>query len=367
MTDELNSGTLSEEASRYIRDQGIDSEIARSSGILEYFNEILGTRTLTTAVMINDICVAHVMELEGDKGFTEVDFECLRLLDKFVAQELQKLTLYGHSSGERGSFFLANLLENDHPSEAVTQRRLRELNFHPKQEFHVLVLQTSGEGLDQMKVELIAAQLRPVLHHSLYTRHRRKFVALLTRDQGSGLSAGTLRLVREIAVLNGLKVGISNPYSLLSETHAAYREARSAVSYGVLQKAGANDDVLYWFRDQVPLRMLDLTSKRTDLMPLCHPSLLAVRDYDEQHDTELMDTLFVYLQCGCSALRASKLLSLHKNTMLYRLTRIRSLLSPSVSLESGEDLFLLQLGFRVLMFSDYFVPRVALDREELRG
>ena len=116
----------------------------------------------------------------------------------------------------------------------------------------------------------------------------------------------------------------------------------------------------------MPLRMLDLTIKRTTLLPLCHPALRAVQAYDEQHDTELLDTLFVYLQCAGSARRAAQLLSLHKNTMLYRLGRIRELLSPIASLSSGEDRFLLQLGFRVLIFGGYFAPRVALDREELR-
>ena len=365
MAEELILGMLDDKAASYIRDQGIDSQIARD-GVYDGFNHMLGTRTFTTAVIINDICVAHVMMLESQSPLTEVDRECLLRLQQFVGQELQKQALYGHSTGERGSFFLASLLEDDHPSEAVTVRRLRELNFHPKPEFHVLVMQVSGEGLDQTEVEMIAAQLRATLHHSLYTRHRRKFVALLSRDVGQGVGEESLRQIGEVAALNGLKVGISNPYGLLSETHTAYREARAAVNYGSLNCSAAIDGAVYWYRDQVPLRILDIAVKRTTLLPLCHPALRAVQAYDEQHDTELLDTLFVYLQCAGSAQRAAQLLNLHKNTMLYRLGRIRELLAPIASLNSGEDRFLLQLGFRILMFGGYFTPRIALDREELR-
>lgn len=366
LAEELNLGILDDEVAGYIRDQNIDSQIARSDGVHDGFNQILGARTLTSAVMINEICVAHVMMIESQHSLTEVDRECLLRLVQFVAQELQKQTLYGHSTGERGSFFLASLLEDDHPSEAVTLRRLRELSFHPKPEFHVLVMQVPGEGLDQIKVEMIAAQLRATLHHSLYTRHRRKFVALLSRDVGSGIGEESLRLIAEIAALNGLSAGISNPYARLSETHAAYREARAAVHYGSLNHSAATDGIVYWYRDQVPLRMLDLTSKRTTLLPLCHPSLRAVQSYDEKHDTELLDTLFVYLQCAGSAQRAAQLLNLHKNTMLYRLGRIRELLAPIASLNSGEDRFLLQMGFRILIYGGFFEPRVTLDREGLR-
>lgn len=366
MAEELSFGMLNDEVASYIRDQGIDSQIARNDGVHDGFNQILGARTLTAAVMINEICVAHVMMIESQTPLTEVDRECLLRLQQFVAQEMQKQTLYGHSTGERGSFFLASLLEDDHPSEAVTLRRLRELNFHPKPEFHVLVMQVPGEGLDQIKVEMIAEQLRATLHHSLYTRHRRKFVALLSRDVGQGIGEESLLLIGEIAALNGLKVGISNPYALLSETHAAYREARAAVNYGSLGYSATLDGFVYWYRDQVPLRMLDLTSKRTTLLPLCHPSLRAVQAYDEEHDTELLDTLFVYLQYAGSAQRAAHLLTLHKNTMLYRLGCIRELLAPIASLSSGEDRFLLQLGFRILIYGGYFKSRMELNREELR-
>ena len=61
-----------------------------------------------------------------------------------------------------------------------------------------------------------------------------------------------------------------------------------------------------------------------------------------------MDTLFYYLQFAGSTTRAAKLLCLHKNTMLYRMGRIRELLG--MDLTSGEDLFMLQTSFRALMY-----------------
>jgi len=367
MTMELEEGTLGDEVISYINEHEIDSEIARNAGILDTYNHMLGARTMTTAAMINGICVAHVMMIESKSPLTELDRECLLRLEKFVAQELQKLTVYGHSSGERGSFFLASLLVDDHPSEAVTQRRLRELNFHPKQEFYVVVMQVGGEGLDQLDVEMVAGQLRAALHHSLYTRHRRKFVALISRDRGEGIDDNSLRLIENVALLNGLKVGISNAYYRLSDTHSSYREARQAVRYGSARRSGLTEETVFWYRDYTPQHLIDLAARRADLQGFVHPSLQAIREYDDAHGTELTETLYQYLQCAGSVQRAAKLLSLHKNTMLYRLARIRKLLEPSTSLESGEDRFLLQMSFRVLLFNGYFVPRVVVGRNDLRA
>lgn len=59
--------------------------------------------------------------------------------------------------------------------------------------------------------------------------------------------------------------------------------------------------------------------------------------YDRAHGTELMNTLFIYLQNACNTQRSAKMLSLHKNTLLYRLGRIREIrgaTSPPVSTSS---------------------------------
>ena len=38
-----------------------------------------------------------------------------------------------------------------------------------------------------------------------------------------------------------------------------------------------------------------------------------------------------------------------------------------LDLSSGEDRFILQMGFRILLMLGMFTPRVTLDREELRS
>ena len=70
-----------------------------------------------------------------------------------------------------------------------------------------------------------------------------------------------------------------------------------------------------------------------------------------------------YLQNACNTHRTADSLHIHKNTLLYRLTRIRQVLG--CSLASGEDIFMLQLSFRVMMHLGLFYSRVPLDRDDL--
>jgi hypothetical protein len=364
MVEEIANETVLEDAVAYIRDSQIDSKIARSKGPFEQYNEMLDCNTMTAAVMVRGVCIAHVMMMERSHPFSTVDREVFSRLTHFVGQELQKSELWGPTTGELGSYFLENLLNDRSPSVAVTRRRMKALDFHPKELLYVVCLHASGEGLSQVQVEHIAGQLRPLLHHALYTRHHQQLVVLLSRDADVGFSAKAEAKLREVAALNNLTVGVSNIYTDIIDTRRAYEQARAAIRYGQMASSAIDDDGLFRYCDYGYLHMFELTGRRTNLLALCHPALLALVDYDAAHGGELVETLYWYLQLSCSTARAAELLCLHKNTMLYRLGRIRTQLGMDLS--SGEDLFALQLGLRILISLGLFVPRLRVSRDQLR-
>lgn len=365
MSEEIANETVLDEAVAYIRDSQIDSQIARTKGPYEQFNEMLQCNTMTLAVMVRGVCVAHVMMMELDEPFGDLDREAFVRIAQFVAQELQKSEVWGPTSGEMGSYFLENLLNDRSPSVAVTRRRLKALNFHPKELLYAVCLHAPGEGLSQVQCEHVAAQLRPILHHSLYTRHHQQLVAVLSRDMDEGLSERTVRKLREVATLNGLTVGVSNVYRSITDTRRGYEQARAAIRYGTTMSHPLDDGCLFRYCDYAYAQALDLAGRRMNLLMLCHPALRQLMEYDEDHGGELMETLFCYLQVAGSTARAAKLLNLHKNTMLYRLGRIKEVLG--MDLGNGEDLFMLQMSFRALMNLGLFVPRLSLTRDDLVG
>jgi len=363
MIEEIANETVLDEAVAYIRDSHIDSEIARSHGPFEQHNAILDCNTMTLAVKVRGVCIAHVMMMERAHPFGDLDREAFVRLSSFVAQEMQKSEVWGPTSGELGSYFLENLLNDRSPSVAVTLRRMKALNFHPKELLYVVCLHAPGEGLSQIEAEHVAGQLRPVLHHALYTRHHQQLVLLLSRDPDVGFSSKAEAKLREVAALNGLTVGVSNIFTSIIETRRAYEQARAAIRYGTLASNSLDDAGLFRYCNYAYMQMLEITGRRTNLLSLCHPALLSLSEYDAQHGGELMETLFCYLQVAGSTARAAKLLNLHKNTMLYRLGRIRKQLG--MDLTNGEELFMLQASFRILMNLGLFAPRLKLDRSQL--
>lgn len=66
-------------------------------------------------------------------------------------------------------------------------------------------------------------------------------------------------------------------------------------------------------------------SRSTNLRPFIHPMLEELARYDREHEMALMTTLSAYLTQECDLNRTAQQLYIHRNTLLYRLKRIRQL------------------------------------------
>ena len=83
-------------------------------------------------------------------------------------------------------------------------------------------------------------------------------------------------------------------------------------------------------------RELELTST------LLHPALEILERYDDENQTELRETLAMYLLHERNQLVAAKALHVHANTLRYRLQRIREI--AGLTLEDEAELKYLRLS-----------------------
>ncbi|HEV3309129.1 MAG TPA: helix-turn-helix domain-containing protein [Chloroflexota bacterium] len=84
----------------------------------------------------------------------------------------------------------------------------------------------------------------------------------------------------------------------------------------------------------------------TDVRALATGILGPLVAYDREHGGDLVKTLRVYFLCNGNASRAAKALFLHRNGMLYRLSRVEDLLGVAVS--DGEARLALEVAVRIL-------------------
>lgn len=124
-----------------------------------------------------------------------------------------------------------------------------------------------------------------------------------------------VNIFAELAREFGLKVIISDPINSLFELPELYRSAHEALE--ILLEI--NTDVSSVAGLRTPLMLKNL-AHRKDLVP---PKLMSLAEHDGAKDTMYLETLYYYLICNRSLKKTCDALFTHRNTVLYRIRRIR--------------------------------------------
>lgn len=353
---ELPDDNILAEGVRYIIEQGIDEELFRAHGPVVRKNDLYGLNTMTQAVMVHGVCLGRVMMIERNHAFAAPDEEAFARLTAFVGQELQKRGFLSQSDAQAKSYFLARLLDDEQPNPMATSRRMELIGLKPLPQLFVVVVRRPEGALDGRSAESVRAQLGSFLCHSLATLYDGELVCLVSRKDAPRLPEADEAVLARVCAANGLAAGVSNVFSEATDVRPHLAQARAAIRYGSHYTKVLEDTKVYRYCEYFYMEMLSICSDHVNLMSYCHPAIWALYEHDCAHGSELVETLYAFMQNGCNTARTAALLNLHKNTLLYRLGRIKEICDNDLT--SGEDLFLFHLSIRVLIYLEVIDMRV---------
>lgn len=128
-----------------------------------------------------------------------------------------------------------------------------------------------------------------------------------------------LALWEALAVESNLCIGISDAYEDLSQTALHYQQAQKAVYYcHIMQK---EQHLCHYDA----FRFLAMLDSIPDKQAYLDSRLLPIEQYDAENQTDYATTLRYYLLFNKDAAAVTEKLHIHKNTLLYRINRIREL------------------------------------------
>lgn len=119
------------------------------------------------------------------------------------------------------------------------------------------------------------------------------------------------------------------------------REAEQALFLG--QQLLDTSQVLD-FGDLGVYRLLVLLRESTELWEFYRATLTALVDYDRKQRNELLKTLEAFFTCLGNLARTAEVLHVHRNTLLYRLQRIKEI--SGLNLDDAEDRLALWLALK---------------------
>lgn len=355
MRRELECTAMDKPHMQWLLKSNVLDKMSKEKSSQIYFDRYLGCTAAIAPIIVGSVEVAWLHIVEFCHPFEDTDLECFDSLAKLLSQELQKNALFIHTSKSSSGYFLRELLETKHPNKLAIERQLEALHFVSKRFFYLAILQFSTVPPSRISFEALENQLRGILSGCMWCVYQDLFVILFTQDEAMPFSPVASNILRRAAISNGITVGISNCFSSLTEIHLAYSQAQSAVHFGRKFPITYNTGrpVCHYYQYAF-LEMLEKCGRDCDLTQYCTPMLLQLLDYDRQNGTDLMNTLFEYLENSRNINQTAEALYIHKNTLLNRLNRIRSVMN--CDLNNSWDRFLLSLSFRVLTYQNIYRP-----------
>ncbi|MGH3813858.1 MAG: PucR family transcriptional regulator, partial [Pseudonocardiaceae bacterium] len=141
----------------------------------------------------------------------------------------------------------------------------------------------------------------------------------------------------------GVTCGVSEPVDSPELAPRGVRQAERAIDLG-LRLGRAGHPVRY---DELGIyRLLCTIGDMQQLMGFARDVLGPLLDYDEEHRTDLVHTLSVYLHHHGSHKRSARMLHLHTNTVAYRAARIEAI--TGLDLDDPDDRLLAHVAVKII-------------------
>lgn len=175
--------------------------------------------------------------------------------------------------------------------------------------------------------------------HAAY--HDNGIVCLLSDEVGKDAILASLSHIGG-DVVDGIRIGVSNTFDQIGNLYVHYKQARHALELHA--RYGGSSNICRY----ADYQLLDLISSAGKSLPLAQygaPVLSDIHRYDAENGTFLYDTLQTYLNCNCSIKDTAYAMFLHRNTVVYRLERLKELWN--LDFEDAQKKLLLQVSFLI--------------------
>ena len=126
--------------------------------------------------------------------------------------------------------------------------------------------------------------------------------------------------------------------------------SQEKVSTVALAYAERSKEILISAEEYVLPYLKDIVDHHAEI-DICHPAVRLLEEYDAEHETQLTETLYVFLLCHQNYARTGERLFLHRNTVQYRVEKAIELAEIDLDNEKTYLHLLISLCLRYMKFS----------------
>jgi len=292
--------------------------------------------TLGINILINEKLYGAIGSVEMNKPFTDGQKETLVIIAKVLKLYFQNHNIYMRIA-ENKTNWLDSILDGvDVPTEIISNYLLKyqwKLDDH----FCIVTFTTSSD----LKIPIISIldikninELFPDALISVYEESIVIVIRCIDKQQLNQKKKQQLEQLLKKDII--LRCGVSMVFNNFLNLRYYYTQSKFAA---VNCKPTANPSVCLYEEHQAD-HVLQTLSQGYDLRCFCHPGILSLWESGNESGRELVHCLYHYFLNGRNLSSAAEAIKIHRNTLIYRLTKAEEVLNINIKDISAKQAFL---------------------------
>lgn len=329
-------GYLSPQNARKMKESGDLDLLAPAHAPMVYRSSIYPYPSIICNVWVNGLFVSRLNVLCVGGDTSPLMVRACELIAAHLGRVLERSDRLADRSPLQG--MLIDLLHGIRLSEELIRDRLKSAPYLSGCLMQVFYANVKARD-DRQLASYYASLLRRLYPEEPFLPlvYQEQLLLLAYAPDEVGFDTLTVKLAHFFST-HKLRCGAGNHFRRLSDLQGYFDQAVAALD-------SASDDGLFFYRDIMLEHMLShIPADRARF--LISPDLARLEEANERYSFSLVDTLRAYLECNCNLIRTAERLFLHKNTLLYRLNHIRSIIR--CDLNDADERLLLMLSFKLL-------------------
>lgn len=326
-----------------------------SFGYTEYISNQSGLNTIMWPIEYENTVVGRLVVVMNSTSPAPNYVDLCRILIHYLRQYM----LSGRSASYGGNALFgslaADLIEMKLTDPDELAERIKQVPLMIKNYYHTLVVSFPGDpGPDFPPQEneepfsspsamvpnipwnYVVSQLQQIFPFSNITIYHSEILILVRKtDKSPRFQFDVDAVTRILSYYNGY-MAVGNFSKYLTSLSPIYHQTRATIRLGRALAQNPKQRVFY-YEDFAIYHEIELATMGwrnvygiTNYVYLCHPALISLLRYDRKHNNDLCRVLYVYLTTDRNAAEAARVLYLHRNTMLYKISKIEEIIGQSL-------------------------------------
>lgn len=337
--DNIKQGYCSYEFINTVKELDSIKNASQTTAAVEVTCSISPYHKLSSKVFHNGVQIGFLLMIETDNNTIIPDhYEMLSTVSNAISYTINYYAPYLFDGNSLYEQLLYDLLIGAHSKDILP--KLSGLRFPPNMSV-LFIRPTKYLGRQHLK-KYTSKKLKALFPGTHVTYYKNGIAAIIPLKPDTEINAEQLQILRNFSKEEQVRIGVSNSFSSIENFVSHYEQAYAALELG--QNLNHDEMVCHYINYQV----FDLFSavKNPDILGrFCHPALAILRQYDHKNNTNLYETLCIFLDNGCNIKLTSESLYIHRNSMVYRLNRIKEICH--IDLKDINTVFLLRLSFLI--------------------